>query len=391
MISVDRTSQEISESSGRRKKESFWVSGGYFDYQILFILIVLVLFGILMVFSSSSYRAVINGVDSAYYARRQAIFALLGFVAMMIVSKVNYKFFQHFSVLLIYISIALSIVVLVIGTASNGATRWIPIGPIHFQPSEIAKPAIIIYVAHACVKQSRLLNNLLGIAKMCALPLIAIVFIASENLSTAVVCFAIMFIIVFVASPRFWNLVGLFVGGVAAAILAITTVGYRGARIDAWLNPETSENGFQTMQSLYAIGSGGLFGKGLGQSIQKMGFLPEPHNDMIFSVICEELGLFGAIGVILLFAFLIYRCRYIANNAADSFGGLIVTGVIAHIAIQMIINVAVVTNTIPNTGVTLPFVSYGGTSLVFMMIEIGMVLSVSRQIRPYEKKIAKEM
>lgn len=388
---MDRDSREISESSVRRNRDGFWVRGGYFDYQILFILVVIVLFGILMVFSSSSYRAVINDLDSAYYARRQAIFALVGFVAMIIVSRMNYKYFQQFSMLLIYMSIILSAAVFVIGSASHGATRWIPLGPIQFQPSEIAKPAIIIYMAHACVKQSKLLNSLAGIARMCLLPIIAIILIAKENLSTAIVCFAIMFIIVFVASPKFWNLVGLFIGGVAAAVLAVVAVGYRGDRFDAWLNPETSENGFQTMQSLYAIGSGGLFGKGLGQSIQKMGFLPEPHNDMIFSVICEELGLFGAIGVIILFAMLIFRCRYIANNAADSFGGLIVTGVITHVAVQLVINVGVVTNTIPNTGVTLPFISYGGTSLVFMMIEIGMVLAVSRQIRPYEKKVMREM
>ncbi len=389
---MDRTSQEMPESAVTRKKnDGFWVRGGYFDYQILFLVVVIVLFGVMMVYSSSSYRAVINGVDSAYYARRQAIFALIGFVAMIAVSRVNYKYFQHFSMLLIYMSIALSVLVFIIGTASNGAVRWIQIGPIQFQPSEIAKPAIIIYMAHACVKQSRLLNSLGGIAKMVWLPVVAIVLIAKENLSTAIVCFAIMFIIMFVASPKFWNLVGLFLAGVAAAVIAVVAVGYRGDRFDAWLNPETSENGFQTMQSLYAIGSGGLFGKGLGQSIQKMGFLPEPHNDMIFSVICEELGLFGAIGVIILFVILIYRCRFIANNSPDSFGGLIVTGIITHIAIQLIINVGVVTNTIPNTGVTLPFISYGGTSLVFMMIEIGMVLSVSRQIRPYEKKVVKEM
>ncbi len=389
---MDRTSQEMPERAVHKKRnEGFWVRGGYFDYQILFLLIVIVLFGIMMVYSSSSYRAVINGVDSAYYARRQAIFALIGFVAMIIVSRMNYKYFQHFSVLLIYASIVLSVLVFIIGTASNGAVRWIQLGPIQFQPSEIAKPAIIIYMSHACVKQSRLLNNLGGIAKMAWLPVVAIVLIAKENLSTAIVCFAIMFIIMFVASPKFWNLVGLFLAGVAAAVVAVVAVGYRGDRFDAWLNPETSENGFQTMQSLYAIGSGGLFGKGLGQSIQKMGFLPEPHNDMIFSVICEELGLFGAIGIILLFVILLFRCRYIANNSPDSFGGLLVTGVITHVAIQLIINVGVVTNTIPNTGVTLPFISYGGTSLVFMMIEIGMVLSVSRQIRPYEKKVVKEM
>lgn len=380
---MDRSMQEQPVRKKHRSlNNSFWVKGGYFDYQVLFVLIVIVLFGLMMVFSSSSYRAVMNGEASTYYVKRQAIFALLGFVAMIVVSHINYRYYQYFSVILIYLGIALSVLVLIIGTATNGATRWIPLGPIQFQPSEIVKPAIIIYMAHACVSKGKLLNTIPGIIRLALLPVISIVLIASENLSTAIVCFAIMVVIMFVASPRFLNLVILGLIGVAGAAVAVFAKGYRGDRFDAWLHPETSDSGFQTVQSLYAIGSGGLFGRGLGQSIQKMGFLPESHNDMIFSVICEELGLFGGIGVIVLFVVLLLRFRYIANNAPDSFGGLLVTGVITHIAVQLIVNIGVVTNTIPNTGVTLPFISYGGTSLVFMMIEVGIVLGVSRQIRP---------
>lgn len=382
MDSAVRTQSERKKS--RTINNSFWVKGGYLDYQVVFIMFVIVLFGIIMVYSSSSYKAVSYGLPSTYFAKRQAIFAIAGFVLMWIVSHINYRYLQRMSMLLIYLGIFLSGIVLVIGTATNGATRWIPIGPIQFQPSEIVKPAIIIYMAHVCVAQSRLLNTIPGIIKMCIWPVVSIVLIAKENLSTAIVCFAVMVIIMFVASPKFWNLVALGIAGVAAAAVAVVAVGYRGDRFDAWLHPETSENGFQTIQSLYAIGSGGLFGRGLGQSIQKMGFLPESHNDMIFSVICEELGLFGAIGVILLFVMLLVRFRYIANNSPDSFGGLLITGVLTHVAVQVIINVGVVTNTIPNTGVTLPFISYGGTSLVFMMIEVGMVLAVSRQMRPIE-------
>lgn len=382
MDSAVRTQSERKKS--RTINNSFWVKGGYLDYQVVFIMFVIVLFGIIMVYSSSSYKAVSYGLSSTYFAKRQAIFAIAGFVLMWIVSHINYRYLQRMSMLLIYLGIFLSGIVLVIGTATNGATRWIPIGPIQFQPSEIVKPAIIIYMAHVCVAQSRLLNTIPGIIKMCIWPVVSIVLIAKENLSTAIVCFAVMVIIMFVASPKFWNLVALGIAGVAAAAVAVVAVGYRGDRFDAWLHPETSENGFQTIQSLYAIGSGGLFGRGLGQSIQKMGFLPESHNDMIFSVICEELGLFGAIGVILLFVMLLVRFRYIANNSPDSFGGLLITGVLTHVAVQVIINVGVVTNTIPNTGVTLPFISYGGTSLVFMMIEVGMVLAVSRQMRPIE-------
>lgn len=157
--------------------------------------------------------------------------------------------------------------------------------------------------------------------------------------------------------------------------------GYRGDRFDAWLNVETHDKGYQTLQSLYAIGSGGLWGKGLGQSIQKMDFIPEVQNDMIFSVICEELGLVGGIALIMLFLFLIWRLMIVITNASDLYGSLLVTGVMAHIAVQILINIAVVTNTIPNTGVTLPFISYGGTSLVFLLCEMGIVLSVARQIK----------
>lgn len=381
-------SSEVVERNMQRKKRtlnnSFWVKGGYFDYQTLFIMIVIVLFGIMMVYSSSSYRAVMSGEESSYFAKRQAMFAALGIVAMIVVSHVNYRYYKNFSVIFMYMAIALSGLVFIIGTASHGATRWIPIGPIRFQPSEVAKPILIIYMAHACVSKSTLLNSIKGILQMVILPGICVVLIGKENLSTAIVCFAIIIIIMFVASPKIVNLVILGLVGVTVAAIAIFAVGYRGDRIDAWLHPETSENGFQTMQSLYAIGSGGLFGRGLGESIQKMGFLPESHNDMIFSVICEELGLFGAIAVIALFVMLLLRFRYIANNAPDSFGGLLCTGVITHIAIQFIINVGVVTNTIPNTGVTLPFISYGGTSLVFLLIEVGIVLGVSRQMRPVE-------
>ncbi len=380
---MDNTSGNAVPNKKRRTlNNSFWVRGGYFDYQSLFLLMVLVLFGLMMVYSSSSYRAVLSGNASTYYLTRQAIFAVIGFFGMLIVSRVNYRYLQNFSLLLMYITMLLSAIVLIMGKASNGAVRWIEIGPIQFQPSEIVKPAIIIYMAHACCAQNKLLNSIPGIIKLVWRPLVAIVLIVKENLSTAIVCFAIMVIIMFVASPKFWNLVVLGLVGVAGAAVAVMAKGYRGGRFAAWLHPEEhADEAFQTIQSLYAIGSGGLFGKGLGQSIQKMGFLPESHNDMIFSVICEELGLFGGIGLIVLFVALLIRFREIANNAPDNFGGLLVTGVITHIAVQLIVNVGVVTNTIPNTGVTLPFISYGGTSLVFMMLEVGMVLAVSRQRR----------
>lgn len=211
-------------------------------------------------------------------------------------------------------------------------------------------------------------------------------------MSSAIIIFAIAFLMLFVATPEYkrFILIGLAGAAGAAAVVAIIvnasdpgTGGFRGERILAWLDPEAyaSGKGFQTLQALYAIGSGGIFGKGLGKSMQKLGFIPEAQNDMIFSIICEELGLLGAIAVILLFVILIWRMMIIANNSQDLFGALLVVGVMGHISVQVILNIAVVTNTIPNTGVSLPFISYGGSSVMFLLIEIGLVMSVARSIR----------
>ena len=200
-------------------------------------------------------------------------------------------------------------------------------------------------------------------------------------MSTSIIIMGITFLMLFVASPKYKPFIILGVAGVALGVIVLLGASYRGARITAWLDPENSDNGWQIMQSLYAVGSGGFFGKGLGQSMQKMGFIPESHNDMIFSIICEELGLFGAICIIAMFIMLLWRIMIIANNAPDLYGALICVGVMAQVGIQILINIAVVTNTIPNTGVPLPFISYGGTSLTFLLAEMGIVLSISRQIK----------
>ena len=222
-------------------------------------------------------------------------------------------------------------------------------------------------------------------------PICVMVWQITDNLSSAIIIFGIAFLMLFVASPEYKRFLLMGAAGIAGAALLVfvilqmdsSSLDFRGNRILAWLNPEdyATGTGFQTLQSLYAIGSGGIFGKGLGQSIQKLGFLPEAQNDMIFSIICEELGLFGGIAVILLFILLCWRFMVIANNAPDLFGALLVVGVMGHIAIQVILNIAVVTNTIPNTGISLPFISYGGSSVMFLLIEIGLVLSVARGIR----------
>lgn len=377
--------QAVSSQQNKRraeKDEPWIVSGGYFDFQTLFLTIIIVLIGLMMVYSASSYKAVLYTGDSAYFVKKQAGFALFGLFVVYAVSRVNYKKYKIFSKVMMVGAIALCGIVFILGISTNGATRWIPIGSFQFQPSEVAKIAIIIYMSHVCVVQLKNLETLGGIFRMCLLPIICIGLIAIENLSTAIVCAGVMIVILFVSSPNFLNIVAFALICVVGAAVMLFATGYRTDRIDAWLHPETSEHGFQTMQSLYAIGSGGLFGRGLGQSIQKMGFLPESHNDMIFSVICEELGLFGALGIMILFVMLLMRMWFIAKHTEDSFGGFIVTGVMTHIAVQLIINIGVVTNTIPPTGVTLPLISYGGTSLVTMLIEIGLVLSVSRRIKP---------
>jgi cell division protein FtsW len=288
------------------------------------------------------------------------------------------------------ISIAMGLYVLIAGAASGGAVRWIQLGSIKFQPSEMAKPIIIMYVADMCSEHPSKLKSIKGMAEIALLPIVNCGLILIENLSTALICIVIVISMIIVASPN-WKIFFkplyiliyvVAIAGLLVAAFAGEKNAYRRIRIQAWLHPENyPDDTYQTLQSLYAIGSGGLFGRGLGQSIQKTGNLPEAHNDMIFAIICEELGLFGGLVLLAVFVMLILRLLYVMKNTPDSFGGLVMVGIMVHISVQLLVNIGVVTNTIPNTGVTLPFVSYGGTSLLFLLIEIGMALSVSRQQR----------
>ena len=374
----ERRENQIQEP---RKKIRFWNPGEYFDYSLLVIILFLVGFGLVMVYSASSYTAALDYGDSAYFFKRQAIFAVMGVACMLVISKIDYHFLKRLTVLA-FIGIGIMVIaVLLVGSASGGSTRWLELGPLRFQPSELAKMAIIMFVAHATTNKVWKLNDWKVMLKIMIPPMILTVLIAIENLSTAIICGVIVMAILFVASPKYWPFVALTAVGAVGGVLFILTAGYRAERIDAWLNVETHPKGYQTLQAMYAIGSGGLWGRGLGQSIQKMDFIPESHNDMIFSVICEELGLVGGVALILLFIILIWRLMMIIVNARDLYGSLLVVGVLAHVAVQVLINVAVVTNTMPNTGVPLPFISYGGTSLVFLLVEMGIVLSVARQIK----------
>ena len=362
-----RLSDRLRERFGRRR--------GLLDYSLLFIVLFLLAFGLVMLYSASSYEASVDHGDSAYYLKRQLIFTIFGLVLMTWVSSVPYTVWKRLSVLAYFVSIGLILLVIPFGMEVNGAKRWIRIPglPMQLQPAEVAKIGVIIFSAMMIEKLGRKnLRTLRG-------------FIITMIPGTVVA----------VAAPdylKYFVLGALVIVAAGALVIVIVntadtnSLGFRGERILAWLDPQAyaSGKGYQTIQALYAIGSGGIFGKGLGQSMQKLGFIPEAQNDMIFSIICEELGLFGAISIMLMFVLLLWRFMVIANSSDDFYGGMLVVGVITHISVQVILNIAVVTNSIPNTGVTLPFISYGGSSVFFLLSEIGIVLSVARGLRDEE-------
>ncbi len=359
----------------------------YFDYSLLFIIIFLICFGLVMLYSTSAYDAQETFEDPAHYLKRQGMAFGMGLIGMFIISRIDYRRWRNMGNFAYLLSSVLCILVLIpgIGIVHNNSRRWlgIPNSSFEFQPSEFAKLAVIMFLASLICRFPRKMNKFSAVLRVMVFILPLFAMIAVNNLSTAIIVMGIGVAMLFVASPKYWQFLA--IGGVGilgiALFLVLPSAGYRGERVEMWLHPENFEKGYQTLQGLYAIGSGGLFGKGFGNSMQKLGFVPEAQNDMIFSIICEELGLFGAICVILLFLLLMWRLMIIANNARDLYGALVVTGILAHIAIQVILNIAVVTNSIPNTGVTLPFFSYGGTSVVFLMAEMGLALSVSRGIQ----------
>ena len=316
--------------------------------------------------------------------KKQELFAAMGICGMLFIATRDYHIWQKkwwFAWVIYGGVIGLLLLTFAIGAASHGSQRWISIGPFSLQPSELAKIGIILFLAAYISSKSREMRQWkkMVIPFLFAIPIIVIVGI--ENLSTCIILLAISFIMIFVATPLLVPFVVIGLIGVAGAGGLLLTQGYRMERITVWLDPAASEKGHQTIQGLYAIGSGGFFGRGLGNSIQKLGSVPEAQNDMIFSIICEELGIFGGLIVLMLYAYLLYRLFFIAQNAPDLFGSLMVSGIFIHIALQVILNIAVVVNLMPNTGVTLPFISYGGTSILFLMAEMGLALSVARQIK----------
>lgn len=365
----------------------------FYDYSLLFAIIFLTAFGLVMIYSASSYTAQLKFDNASYFMMRQLVIASVGLFLGLCLSKMDYHWYAKFAVPAYVVSLILMIVVALVGSEINGKKRWLKIGPISFQPTEFVKIALIVFLAAMITQMGYKISSWRNMGVVFVFTLLGAGLVGMNNLSSGIIILGIGVVMLFVSSKKKWIFYGAGIVGVVGLIVIEPILWvidnfkilkpYQISRIYVWLDPEAypMDGGFQVLQGLYAIGSGGLFGKGLGESIQKMGFVPEAQNDMIFSIICEELGLFGAVSVILIFLFMIYRFMLIANNAPDLFGALIVVGVMAQIAIQVILNIAVVTNTIPNTGVTLPFVSYGGTSVMFLMIEMGMVLSVSNQIK----------
>lgn len=356
------------------------------DYTVLILVILLIMFGLVMVFSSSYYYAMTEskfGNDKFFFFSRQLKWALVGVAGMIACMSVNTQLFRRISKSLYLFIIVVLGAVLALGVATNGSNRWLEILGTSFQPSEFAKFIIIIYMSGYVIKNQRLLTGNFIMFLKCSFPvLLAFILIATENLSTGIVVVVVGIMIMFVASDKFAHFVVMGLLGIGAFGALTMAESYRRARITGWLDPwgDPNNSGYQIIQSLYAVASGGLFGLGIGQSRQKT-FIPESYNDIIFAIICEELGLVGAVVLILLFTLLIWRGIKIAMTAKDKYSSYVATGITTMIAIQVIINIAVVTNSMPNTGMPMPFISYGGTSLVVMMASVGLLLNISRDCK----------
>lgn len=376
------------------KKPKIKKKTDYYDYSLLAVIILLTCFGLVMLYSTSSYMAELNYGDDMYYFKKQAAISFGCIIIALGISQIDYHILTKFTgVLYGMAAILMMLVKTPLGRTANGARRWLNLGPLSFQPSEVAKIAVIVCLSYMIVNMGRNIKTLKAFMILAgsgsALAFLA--YACTDNLSTAIIIFCITMGLIFIAHPKVKPF--LIAAGVGIVLIIIfvmilsssleTSSSFRLRRILVWLHPEdfASGDGYQTIQALYAIGSGGFLGRGLGNSIQKLGSVPEAQNDMIFSIVCEELGILGGIILLLLFAYLLYRLFFIAQNAPDLFGSLMVSGIFIHIALQVIFNIAVVLNLMPNTGVTLPLVSYGGTSIVFLMSEMGLALSVARQIK----------
>ncbi len=384
----------VSGRNRQKKQVHSLFSRGVMDLTFFLIVMTLLVIGIIMMFSASYAKALneSGGTNGTSYATKQIAMAAIGIFCMFFFSFFDYRHFSNPKIAITsYIGcVILLIAVLANGVTEGGATRWIVIGPLNFQPSELMKFSIIILFSYLIVQNYKKMHNFtVGILPFGALlGIVVVLLMLQPHLSCTILICAIGVCLMFVGGVRWKHIFILCLLGVGALALIVymKTQGEDGftyfqTRFQSWLDPFSDEKGgtWQTCQSLVAIGSGGLFGLGLGGSRQKFMYLPESQNDFVFSIVCEELGFIGAVTIILLFALLIIRGFYIASKSKDRFGMLITIGITVQIGIQAFLNIAVVSNLIPNTGISLPFFSYGGTALVMQLAEMGIILNVSRQ------------
>lgn len=392
--------QKPDESYFRREKEA-WTLPQRRETNFTFIacLVLLAVMGLVMVTSSSVYFAYENTGDSLYYFKRQLLWLAISTAILIAAVYVPLKWYRKWAFAGYLLAVFLLIAVIFVGEEIKGSKRWLGFGEYSFQPSEFAKIATALFMAVLVDRHRDDIQDVWVFAKLLVVLMIPTVLILKENLSTAIVNMAIGLVIMYIGGARIKHFLVL-VLPLLAVLVAIVTIPlavpiesmpewiqgfmsewyYRTVRVRAWLDPWSyaSGDGYQAIQSLYAVGSGGFFGVGLGGSVQKLGFIPEAHNDIIFAVLCEELGLVGAAVVLVLFAGLIWNGIKISVHAPNNFSSLLAVGMITQVAVQVIINVAVNTNSIPVTGVTLPFISYGGSSLLFLMGSMGILLNISR-------------
>jgi cell division protein FtsW len=356
------------------------------DLPFVFLTLTLITIGLIMMFSASYPNAYyLHHGDSFFFIKSQAVFAAAGIVIMFIMSRINYEALRSFFIPILVIS-TLFLVAVLIMPPINGVRRWIQLGPIGFQPSEITKFAIVISFAHLITENFQKMNTFVkGILPFLfiILPTVGLL-VAEPHFSCTIIVLLLAVVMLYIGGVKlryfFWAIVPI----AASVLFMILFTGYAGDRIAGWLDPFNAPPGvdtWQTRQGLYAIGSGGIFGLGLGNSRQKYLYIPEPQNDFIFAVVCEELGFAGAVVILVLFAMLVWRGFVIALRAKDRFGTLFALGLIMQIGMQVILNIAVVTNIIPNTGISLPFFSYGGTSLLMLLAQMGIILSISRDAK----------
>lgn len=375
---------EAARPAGKTRKKRIRAEKGGIDLTFMFLVLILLAIGLIMLFSASYASAYYETGNSFYYISRQLLFAIVGIIGMFVVANIDYHILHRFAFLIYIGTVFLLILVLFVHTRED-ARRWIPLGFTTFQPSELAKFAVVLIFAHLIsTNYDRMKDPKYGVWPFLALMgIVVLLMLLEPHLSGTILILSIGIIMMFVGGTDLkWFMIGglLLAAAVVVIVLIPGVIPYAMSRIQHWRDPwiDPQGKGFQTIQSLYAIGSGGLMGVGIGNSRQKHLYLPEPQNDFIFSVVCEELGFIGATLIILVFVLLIWRGYVIAMRCRDRFGSMLAIGLTTQVGVQTILNIAVVSNTIPNTGISLPFFSYGGTALLMLLGQMGILLNISR-------------